>query len=351
MRSVAITGVSGALGRRVVASLAERGGWSVVGIDRGPFPAAVAKPRHFTVHLLDLATSDLVPLLDGCDSLIHLATVDPDDPDAVHTYARVTARVLDAAASAGITSAVVLSSATVYGAWADNPVPLTEEAALRPNPDFGYALQKTELERVAAEWGAAHPGSSVAVLRPANTLGHPSARAAWVARALRPSLLDRLGGTLPALQYLHIDDLSSAVVHALEQRLDGAFNVAPDDWIAADDVADLLGPGPRLPLPDPVIDRIRRLAELRPGRRRPTGSLAYRRRPWVVANDRLEATGWSPRSTSAEALVASRRPSSFGRVFARHRQEVTLAAVALAGLALLLGAFGVGRAVRRRRRR
>ena len=56
MRSVAITGVSGALGRRVVASLAERGGWSVVGIDRGPFPAAVAKPRHFTVHLLDLAT-------------------------------------------------------------------------------------------------------------------------------------------------------------------------------------------------------------------------------------------------------------------------------------------------------
>ena len=70
----------------------------------------------------------------------------------------------------------------------------------------------------------------------------------------------------------------------------------------------------------------------------------------MVASDRLVATGWSPRSTSAEALVASRRQSSFGRLYARHRQEVTLAAVAVAVLVAVLTALGIGRLVRRRRR-
>ena len=31
---------------------------------------------------------------------------------------------------------VLVSSAMVYGAWANNPVPLTEDAALRPDVDF-----------------------------------------------------------------------------------------------------------------------------------------------------------------------------------------------------------------------
>lgn len=51
---VVITGISGALGRRLVAAIAERGDWKVVGLDTAWFPAGVAKPRHFTVHRVDL---------------------------------------------------------------------------------------------------------------------------------------------------------------------------------------------------------------------------------------------------------------------------------------------------------
>jgi hypothetical protein len=36
---------------------------------------------------------------------------------------------------------VIVSSALVYGAWANNPVPLTEDAVLRPDVEFAYARQ------------------------------------------------------------------------------------------------------------------------------------------------------------------------------------------------------------------
>ena len=62
-------------------------------------------------------------------------------------------RVLDAAAAAGRAHVVVLSSATVYGAWPTNPVPLTEDAPLRPNPGCAFAVQKAEIERLAPSGG------------------------------------------------------------------------------------------------------------------------------------------------------------------------------------------------------
>ena len=50
--------------------------------------------------------------------------------------------VLDAVEAIEPTQLVHLSSATVYGAWPDNPVPLTEEMSARPNPEFAYPRKK-----------------------------------------------------------------------------------------------------------------------------------------------------------------------------------------------------------------
>src|SRR5207237_463839 len=49
------------------------------------------------------------------------------------------ARQAFAEAGADVTTAVCVSSAMVYGAWPDNPVPLTEDAPVRPNPGFDVA--------------------------------------------------------------------------------------------------------------------------------------------------------------------------------------------------------------------
>jgi len=58
--------------------------------------------------------------------------------------------VLDAAGAVGATHLVLLSSATAYGAWANNPVPLTEDAPLRPNPELEFAVRAAERDRPPA---------------------------------------------------------------------------------------------------------------------------------------------------------------------------------------------------------
>ena len=44
----------------------------------------------------------------------------------------------------------------------------------------------------------------------------------------------RAGDNDPPMQFLHLDDLASAVEHVRRGRLSGAFNVAPDGWIPGD---------------------------------------------------------------------------------------------------------------------
>ena len=113
-------------------------------------------------------------MLGRADTVAHLAFLVAPRADAALTErANIegTRRVLEAAAGAGIGGIVVVSSAMVYGAWPNNPVPLTEDAPLRPNPGVTFATQKAEIERLVAEWADDHPGLPVAVLRPVTVVG------------------------------------------------------------------------------------------------------------------------------------------------------------------------------------
>ncbi len=292
------------------------------------FPAAAG-----VVDVVTDAGTDLKSRLDAARALVWL--------DAEPETARV---VLEAAGSAGVTHAVVVSTALVYGAWANNPVPLTEEASLRPNPELDRAVAAAEVERLAGEWRDEHPGATVAVLRPTTAVAEDAsgwlARGLHAARRLRPAEDETPG------QYVHLDDLASAVATAVDQRLDGVFNVAPDGWIKGQDMRLLTG-GPHLRLPERMA---RRLASLRWRlglADSPPGLLPYAIHPWVIANDRLRAAGWQPTQTNEEAFVAGYRPGPLATLSPRRRQELALAGagVGLAGAAA--GAFAV---IRRRRR-
>jgi hypothetical protein len=94
------------------------------------------------------------------------------------------------------THLVLVSSAMVYGAWANNPVPITEDAVLRPDVEFVYARQLGAVEQLADDWRISSPGRTVSVLRPAvamaadGTSGLAAALAAGMgnasARTIRP---------------------------------------------------------------------------------------------------------------------------------------------------------------------
>ena len=60
--------------------------------------------------------------------------------------------------------------------------------------------------------------------------------------------------------------------------------------------------------------------------------------PWVVANDRLRAEGWSPAFTNQEAWVAGTPPPLAGLVNGQRRQEIALGVASTVGAAALGGA-------------
>lgn len=331
---VVVTGADGTLGRKVVARLEADGSVVALGAD------------------VDLLADDLKPLLEGASVLVHLATVFgpvvEDDP-AVDRADDVTAaqRLLEAAGDAGVDHLVLLSSAAVYGAWANNPLPLTEAATLRPCSDLAFAVQRAEIERRVAEWRHGHPSATATVLRPAPVVGDDGP-GGWLARALHEARrVADIDGDGPA-QFLHVDDLAAAVALAATARIDGARNVAPDGWLRGAEYTALDAGTPKVRVPARVGDRVSKLRwrlRLAPT---PPGLLAYARHPWVVANDALRADGWVPAHANDEAFVEGTPATALATLSPRRRQELALG---ITGGALVAAAGGVAAVLVRRARR
>lgn len=326
-----MVGAGGTLGRQIVRQLeGAPAGYRVLGLDTfGPEEPGGA--------------------LDGAEVVVHLdrwSCPTPDDDCAVGGM-----RLVEVAEATGVDHVVAVSSAVVYGAWPDNPVPLTEDAALRPNPGSDYALGKAEAERRWGEWaGDGAAGSRLlTVLRPTQVVGDDDEQ--WLAVALRAATRWGVGDGEVPTQYVHVDDVASAVVLAVTQRLDGIYNVAPEGWLDGHEVQDLAGTPLRPPIPPAVVSALARWCWSRG-----LGGVApewvpYATHPWVVAGDRLRGAGWEPSHTGAQTLLDSFPVTPWSRLDSRHRRELTLGAATLAALVPPAAVAALLRRHRRRRRR
>jgi nucleoside-diphosphate-sugar epimerase len=343
MTRVVVTGASGAIGSRVVRRLADADDVvEVLAVDRvGTTAAPDVESKR-----VDLAAGPLGSIFSGADVVVHLASVATPghpEPTAEEVDLAITRRVLDAASEAGVRQIVVLSSAMVYGAWAANPVPITEDAPIRPNPDFSWAVARASVEQLAAEWGARRPDTSVAILRPTAIVTDDDL--GGLARVLYSARIGVAAEGDPPVQYLHIDDLAAAVVVAVTARLDGVANVAPDGWIPPDALHDLEGPKPRVRVPSwaaRAVAAARWRAGFAPV---PPGVVPYTSHSWVVSNDRLRALGWRADYSNEEAWVVSHDPGPLDRMPARRRQELALVVIGVAIVGAVIGAVIVLRRV------
>jgi nucleoside-diphosphate-sugar epimerase len=284
-------------------------------------------------RLASVPTVEMAPL-ETCDTAVYLGGSDPD------TRARRRESVTLGAAMmfehlGHATHLVLVSSAMVYGAWANNPVPLTEESVLRPDVDFAYARQLAAVEQLADSWRRAVPGRTVTVLRPAIPMAANGT--SGIARALAAGMGQRFGEEDPPAQFLHLDDLASAVVLSIERGLDGVFNVAPDGFVPAASVRALSGATPRLQLPDRLAEVVGSLRWRFQRGPIPPGLRPYTRSPWLVANDRLKAQGWRPTVTNEQAYVEGTEAKWWTMITPKRRQELALGGMAAIGLAV----FGV----------
>ncbi len=339
MLSIAVTGASGAVGKRLTGLLVDRAKSEessiskIVAIDR----RRPGRSRdEVDAHQLDLTTDDLVPALTGCASVVHLA----EDPARRAEPGAATAtldRVLNAAVEAGVDHVVLLSSALVYGAYPDNPVPITEAQAVNPVPTLAHASIKADLERQAEKWATA-TGADVAVLRPTATLSEGDS--SWIGAALRAATAVRPERVDPPVQFLHHDDLAAALLVAVEQRLTSAYNVAPDGWIGAEVFRALRGEAD-LRMPEQLSEWRLRLAKSLANRSLLDGLEPYVSWPWVVSNDKLRSVGWEPRFTNEEAFVAGTPAPLLSSINPQRRQELALGAAGTVGAAAVGAALWV----------
>src|SRR3954447_1843209 len=305
-----ITGGSGYIGSRLVERLSEDPATERILI------ADVRPPRVFRpgVSYVELDVRDgarvrEVVAAERPDVVIHLAFIlNPMHDEAAMYSIDVggTHNVLEACSASGVGQVLVTSSSTAYGAFPDNPVPLTEEHPVRGVPDFEYARDKAESDRLCQLWALRHPDRVMTIVRPCIVFG-PSVDNYIVRLWTSQPFQADFGLPDPGIQFVHEDDVVEALVTLLSDRLGGAFNVAGDGVMPGAECAEMIGlPRRRMPLKlawrlASVMWKLRRSET-------PPGNLHFAMHPWIVSNEKLKReTSWRPRYTSRETFEITMR--------------------------------------------
>jgi UDP-glucose 4-epimerase len=307
-----ITGGSGYIGGRLTELLTGRDQTErVVNLDvRAP---AVPWPKTEFVQGDVRDRARVLALLERerPDAVIHLAFLLNPIRDEGLMYdidVNGTHSVLQAALEAGTEQVLVTSSAVSYGAWPDNPVPIAEDQPVRGQPDFSYARDKADADRVCQLWAADHPDRVMTIVRPTIVFG-PNVDN-YIARGWeKAAFMPVMDGTETEFQLVHEDDVVSAIAGLLDARSGGAFNVAADGTMTWRESAELVGLRVREMSFKTVYRLYRWSWKLHvPNVEAPAGNLHFLHNPWIVSNEKLKSTiGWEPTKTTREVFEETAR--------------------------------------------
>jgi len=358
--NVAVVGASGPVGRAVLRELVgaaargvagERGGAriaTVVAVDTEPSEVGGTEWRHG-----DPADPALASALHDVDTAVYVAV----RTDLAGELAegrqlrrerslRRAQTVITSAAAAGVSQLVVVTSATVFGAFPDNPVPLDDGAELRAVADGGSVGDLMDVEQLVAVAREVHPGLRITVLRPAALVGDGVDTV--ITRHFEAPRLLAVKGAEPVWQFCHVDDLGSAVAVVVSHGLGPALTVASHGWLTQEEVERLTGMRRvelSLAVAQGTADRLHRVGVLPT----PASDLAFVLHPWAVSSDTLRAHGWEPAYDNATCLGVLLDGIRGSHAVAARRLDRKDAALGAASAAVAM--VGTAAIMRRRRRR
>jgi UDP-glucose 4-epimerase len=240
MQRIAITGSSGYYGRKLVEQIRHESPRSrILGLDVAP-PRDNAPDEFAQVDIRDPQLRSMLADFQP-DTIIHLAFV----VNPIHNKKRMhdinvggTRNVFEAVRTLRPARFLTSSSATAYGAWPDNPIPMPENWRLRAREKFQYAADKTLLDYELQALSAELPDVAVSWTRAAiiggkganNFLSRMLLKMPWV---VLPS-----GNDTP-LQFVHEEDCVAATWEILCQDARGPFNIGPNNWMTLTSIAKL----------------------------------------------------------------------------------------------------------------
>jgi UDP-glucose 4-epimerase len=313
---VLVTGAGGYLGRQLIEALAAADVTTVIALDvrNEPVEDRVGGVVYRTGDVRDPTLTDL--LRDhAVDSVVHLAAVvNPGKGDSREREHSIdvlgTENVVRACIDAGVGQLVVTSSGAAYGYYADNPVPLSEDDALRGNPEFAYSDHKRQVEELLAQARAEHPEIRQLVVRPGAILGATTSN--QITDLFEKKVMLGVAGSDAPFTFIWDRDVVACLVKGILEGSSGIFNLAGDGMTTMPEIARRLGKR-YVPLPAWLIRAA--LTVLRPLRLSQYGpeQVDFLRYRPVLSNTRLkEEFGYSPQLSSTEAFEHYRSTRGHG---------------------------------------
>ncbi|MBW2241324.1 MAG: NAD-dependent epimerase/dehydratase family protein [Deltaproteobacteria bacterium] len=308
MEKVLITGIAGGQGRLLASRLMAN--FTVCGVDWAPWHGA---PKDMSVYSLDLRKRKFEDVIrtERPDAIVHLGMIRhfKGDPKRRHDVnVRGTKQMLDHSVEYGVKKVVVVSSGYVYGAFPENPFYLDEEQPLSASRSYPEIRDLVEVDSLAGAFLWKYPHIRTAVLRPVNVLG--ANVSAMIANYLRRERVPTVLGFDPMMQFLHEADMTEAIAQALEQGLQGVFNVVGPGQVPLHTAIRETG-GRATPILEPLFrPAIRMLfgAGVVPW---PPGALDFLKFPVTLSGKRFaEATGFQPLFGLAETFASLREGRS-----------------------------------------
>jgi UDP-glucose 4-epimerase len=232
MSEILVTGGCGFIGANLVRKLS-RDGWKVKVLDN----LSIGRKGYITgisnVNLLqgDVTNKeDLTAALEGCGAVVHLAA-QPGVADSIKDPWRNFQvnvggflNLLIACHEKGVKKVVFASSNAALG---NQEMPINETKV--PHPISPYGAAKLACEGYASTFSSTY-GVKTVVLRFANVYGpysrhKQSAIHKFIGRAIKGEPLEIYGDGEQTRDFIHVDDISQAIVLALEKDIQGVFQI------------------------------------------------------------------------------------------------------------------------------
>lgn len=305
MRTVFVTGISGYVAKSFVRNSRDK--FRLVGLDIKQ-DKELAGIEFLKEDVRSRGARDALQKIRP-DALLHLAYIfnppgDRDDARSINVDG--TKNVLEGAREAGVKQVVILSSATVYGAHPDNPLPLKEDSPLRGdlNKGFWYSEDKVLEEKLARKFAEENPAIKMVVARACIVLGENVDN--FVSQSTFKTPFSFItGGDIP-FQFINEEDIAAALSKIIEKEASGTFNLAGGGYVCLSDMARIMGKRTMKVPNSKTVHRLFFWLLKKTGiidKNLPPALVDFFSYPWVVDTGKAqEELGFIPRYTSEETF-------------------------------------------------
>ena len=223
------------------------------------------------------------------DSVLHLGRLG-HSPAMGNIHKRIdinlvgTNTILELAQKFSTKKVVILSTHHVYGALADNPMFLKEDAPLRASFKHAELRDVVEMDQMCTNWMWKNQNQiETVVLRPANIIGPQikNSITQYLKTPYAPIPIDYN----PMFQFIHEFDMATIIVKAFDSLKTGIYNVCSDDIVSLHEAAEIINVK-KIKVPIIAVEQLARV--LTPVWKFPLYLIDYIKYPSTLDNSELK---------------------------------------------------------------